>query len=410
MASGSSKALGRALSMQVRSLTLGVPAGLSQKPDLEDLFARLGNLRDNLVAMDIPVETIRATFPPIIGQTKQDADEWEARVGSLANEVAAMGINYFSAPLWVDAISFVPAIARVVANTSQLFSNLNVLNPDGTISGNRIKTAAAIIRALGETDAFNNLRFCASARAVPNTPFFPASFHDPNRTRPALSIALEAADEVVKASQQFEADIEKNPDLGALVRTHMERAIEDVFEGIAEIGIANWVDFLGVDLSPAPFPEPRRSIGRALEIASGVEFGDPAILGIIAQIVAGLRQVDRPRWGFNGVMLPVLEDATIAKRTKEGKVTIETLLLYSSVCGTGLDTVPLPGDTCDADLQQLIYSIAVLATQLQKPLTARLMPIPGKNAGDATSFSFEYFANAAVMKVPRKTCVRLPGC
>ncbi len=377
---------------------------------MEDLLARLGNLRDHLVALDIPVETLRATFAPKLGQTKQDVVEWETKVKFLSDEVAAMDINYFSAPLWVDTIAFVPAIASIVANNSQLFTNLDVLNPDGSISGSRIKTAAAIIRSLGETDPFNNLRFCASARAVPNTPFFPVSFHDPKRTRPALSIALEAADEVVEASQQFEADLEKNPDFGVLVRKQMEGAIDDIFEGIAEIGVAGWVDFLGVDLSPAPFPEPRRSIGRALEIASGVEFGDPAILGTIAQIVAGLRHVDRPHWGFNGVMLPVLEDATIAQRTREGKVTVETLLLYSSVCGTGLDTVPLPGDTCDADLQQLIYSIAVLATQLQKPLTARLMPIHGKNTGDPTSFSFEYFANAAVMKVPRKSCIRMPAC
>ncbi len=367
-------------------------------------------MRDNLVTIDIPVETIRVSFSPKRGKTKSDVLEWEKEVDLLADEAAKMDLNYFAAPLWIDDIEFVPEISKVVTQSPLLFTNLNVLNPDGTISGNRIKAAAAIIRALGETDPFNNLRFCASARAVPNTPFFPVSFHDLNRARPALSIALEAADEIIKVSQQYETEIEKNPDLATLIGNHMELVVDDIFEGIAEIGVSSWVDFLGIDLSPAPFPESKRSIGRALEIASGVEFGDPAILGTIAQVVAGLRNVNRPRWGFNGVMLPVLEDATIAQRTKEGKVTIETLLLYSAVCGTGLDTVPLPGNTCDADLQQLIYSIAVLATQLQKPLTARLMPIPGKNEGDTTSFSFEYFANTAVMKVPRKTCVRLPGC
>ncbi len=396
--------------MQVRTLTLGVPANLTQKTALEDLLARLGNLRDNLVAMDIPVETLRACFAPKLGQTEKDIREWAASVSFLSSEIAAMGINYFSAPLWTEVYAFAPVIASVMGNTSQLFSNLDVLNQDGSVSGNRIKVAAAIMRFLGEKDPFNNLRFCASARAVPNTPFFPVSFHDPKRTRPTLSIALEAADEIVKVAQQYEEDLEKNPSLSDLVRKKMEEVTDDLFKGIANIGVTRWVDFLGVDLSPAPFPEVHRSIGRALEIASNVEFGDPAIIGTIAQVVAGLRRVDRPHWGFNGVMLPVLEDATIAQRTKEGKVTVETLLLYSAVCGTGLDTVPLPGSTSDADLQQLIYSIAVLAANLQKPLTARLMPIPGKETGDPTSFSFEFFANATVMKVPRKACVRMHGC
>jgi hypothetical protein len=38
-----------------------------------------------------------------------------------------------------------------------------------------------------------------------------------------------------------------------------------------------------------------------------------------------------------------------------------------------------------------------LALRLDKPLTARLMPIPGKQAGDPTGFNFEFFANSKVM-------------
>jgi hypothetical protein len=37
---------------------------------------------------------------------------------------------------------------------------------------------------------------------------------------------------------------------------------------------------------------------------------------------------------------------------------------------------------------------------LDKPLTARLMPIPGKAAGDDTNFNFEYFANSKVLALP----------
>jgi hypothetical protein len=41
--------------------------------------------------------------------------------------------------------------------------------------------------------------------------------------------------------------------------------------------------------------------------------------------------------------------------------------------------------------------LAALAVRLGKPLTARLMPIPGKAVGDPTAFNFSYFANGKVM-------------
>jgi uncharacterized protein (UPF0210 family) len=36
---------------------------------------------------------------------------------------------------------------------------------------------------------------------------------------------------------------------------------------------------------------------------------------------------------------------------------------------------------------------------LDKSLTARLMPIPGKKAGDTTEFDFGFFANSRVMRL-----------
>jgi hypothetical protein len=96
-------------------------------------------------------------------------------------------------------------------------------------------------------------------------------------------------------------------------------------------------------------------------------------------------------------MLPVLGDAVLARQAAEGTVTIKDLLLYSAVCGTGLDTVPLPGDTTADQLVPLLLDLSALALRLNKPLTARLMPIPGKKAGDLTDFKFDYFANSRVM-------------
>ena len=87
---------------------------------------------------------------------------------------------------------------------------------------------------------------------------------------------------------------------------------------------------------------------------------------------------------FSGLMLPVLEDSVLAERAAEGTLTIKDLLLYSAVCGTGLDTVPLAGDINANQISSILMDLAALSLRLDKPLTARLMPIPGKKAGDLT--------------------------
>jgi uncharacterized protein (UPF0210 family) len=93
-------------------------------------------------------------------------------------------------------------------------------------------------------------------------------------------------------------------------------------------------------------------------------------------------------------MVPVLEDARLAQRWGEGALSIDTLLAYSSVCGTGLDTVPLPGDVTEEQLARIIGDVAVLAYKWRKPLTARLQPVHGRGAGQMSDFDSPFIVNA----------------
>src|SRR5260221_4211246 len=97
-------------------------------------------------------------------------------------------------------------------------------------------------------------------------------------------------------------------------------------------------------------------------------------------------------------MLPVLEDSVLARRAGERPSSLHELLLYSAVCGTGLDTVPLPGDVSEAELAGIYLDVAALSVALNgKPLTARLLPVPGARAGDPTASTFDYFANSRLL-------------
>jgi uncharacterized protein (UPF0210 family) len=118
-----------------------------------------------------------------------------------------------------------------------------------------------------------------------------------------------------------------------------------------------------------------------------------------ALLTAALQQARFRRTGFNGLMLPVLEDSILASRASEGKLDLTSLLTYSAVCGVGLDTIPLPGDVTTNQLAAIYLDVAALALRLDKPLTARLMPLPGLAAGDPVTFDFPYFADSRVMAV-----------
>ena len=106
------------------------------------------------------------------------------------------------------------------------------------------------------------------------------------------------------------------------------------------------------------------------------------------------------RTGFCGLFLPVLEDSALAERAAQGILGLKDLLLLSTVCGTGLDTIPLPGDVDHSAVTALLIDLGALALRHDKPLTARLMPIPGESAGDEIHFDFPYFADSRVMSLP----------
>ena len=57
----------------------------------------------------------------------------------------------------------------------------------------------------------------------------------------------------------------------------------------------------------------------------------------------------------------------------------------------------MPGDVTPAQLAGVIADMAALAVRLDKPLTARLMPAPGKVAGDQVAWEFFSVGQGRVM-------------
>jgi uncharacterized protein (UPF0210 family) len=258
-----------------------------------------------------------------------------------------------------------------------------------------IRRAGDVIRrnAALTPDGFDNLRFAALANVPPGAPFLPAAYHDDSA--PALAIGVEAADLTVTACAEAASLAEARARLIKLIEAEAQKVVEVTTKA------AGKTTFAGLDFSLAVYPSAARSLGAALEQLTGVRAGAHGTLAAAAFLAdaldAALRAAQVKRAGFCGLFLPVFEDAVLAERAAEGTLTVTGLLLYSAVCGTGLDTLPLPGDISAEALAAILLDVAALALRLNKPLTARLMPIPDKRAGDEVAFNFEFFAPTRVM-------------
>ena len=248
-----------------------------------------------------------------------------------------------------------------------------------------------------EPNGFANLQFAALANVEAGAPFFPASYHDSDE--PAFAIATESADLAVKAFENAKTLEEGRQALVSEITKHGQ-SIARIAESLlpnSQSTSSQSPKFLGIDFSLAPFPDDTASLGNAVERMGVPKVGLHGSLAAAAILTEAVDRADFPHTGFSGFMQPMLEDSVLARRAAEGTLTIKDTLLYSAVCGTGLDTIPLPGDTTSEQITPLLLDLSALALRLDKPLTARLMPVPGKKAGDETNFDFAFFAPSRVM-------------
>ena len=382
---------------QIRALTAGVDlASLDDLAPVETALALLGRARARLAREGFTVQLARLSLPPRLAGLDAAA-RWTSlahvrRLDVLAGEAGAL---LSVGPVAIDDAydAALPAwIADLNAATTHTHASVVIASPDAGVHRHGARVAAEAVRAIASASAagLGTFRFAAAARVPAGTPFFPVAWHHGG---PSISAGLESAglvhDAVAGASDPDDAGRRLARQLGPALM-----GVERVLDAIAH---DERVQYLGIDTSPAPLGAV--SIGAAIEALSGQPFGEAGTLFACATITAALKALPVRACGYCGLMLPVLEDDVLAARASEGRYGVRELLTYSSVCGTGLDVVPIPGDTTAGAIERVLLDVAALATRLDKPLSARLLPAPGVAAGGFTAFENQYLTNARALKV-----------
>jgi len=383
---------------KIRAITAFVNLDRTQfQQQIADTLKVLRRAQTIFESRGYQVQTIRIATQPFPeytrGMTTDQAVTFFKQLDALAEQqkfamsIGPAMLNAGDTPAQADLL------AEILSSTRTLVGSLTVAGDDGVRWG-AVGAAARVMKKLEESTEHSqgNFRFAAAALVPPVTPFFPTAYHTGFGHQFAL--ALESAN-VVAAAFKNAPDL---PTAKQRLTDALAAAAFDIERHAGRVDQETGWTYMGIDLSPAPSPGKDTSIGAAIENLTAQPVGLSGTLTAAATITAAIKDVKVKQTGYSGLMLPVLEDSVLAERWSEGRISVDALLSYSAVCGTGLDTIPLPGNTSEEELSLVIGDVASLAVKWHKPLSARLMPITGKGWGETTEFDNPFLVNATLQQ------------
>jgi len=383
----------------VRAITAFVrvdPGTLERQ--IADALTVLRAARSDFTGRGYKTETIRIVTQPLGELIGGQSDESALRLLKSFDDLAAKeGFIPSVGPAMMrdsDDPRSMRLLQAALSTLPNIQSNSIIAAEDG-IHWNVIHETAALVHYLTDhaSPSHGNFNFTATAMVKPYGPFYPGTYH--TGAGKQFSIGFESANVVQDVFARTHGNFDGS--VAELTRQLTVHAKEAESVGAHVAASTGWT-FMGVDPTPAPLGDV--SIAAAIETYTGSKFGSSGTMTAALIITTAVKAVPVKQIGYSGLMVPVLEDKLLARRWAEGTITTDALLAYSAVCGTGLDTIPYPGDISVDQLQRIFGDVASLAWKWNKPLSARLQPVAGKRAGDVTDYSGPFLFNTTLHEVP----------
>ena len=293
-----------------------------------------------------------------------------------------------------ENIENIPEIIKtIILKISNIFVHLVVSKNIKPVFEYYAKSIIEVSRL--SQSGFDNFRLGISNGKTKNTPFFPyANFKD----NLSYSIGLETLKDLVnECYANPEIDISKKINN---YHKQFELSLIELNKFLSKNSI---LDYKGIDASLAPIPQTTQSIGFLYEFLGVGTLGNLGSLSITSRLTDLINKAfdnsKAKKAGFNGVMFSPLEDDWLSKQSVKGLLNIESLMLYSTVCGCGIDMLPLPGDIFAETIASLICDVVTLSNKLNKPLGIRVLPIPGKFSNDKTNFNHDFLSDMKIINI-----------
>lgn len=341
----------------------------------------------------IDIRTLRYTLSPIYLTQFSDFDEEISVLSGRLRSLENLGFRWANQPFLCDGLGTAGidpivenSIKQLLSKEHRLFSSLLVTERSDIDAGSDLYSKISKSISRSDLSGFSNFRFGLGANIAGGTPYYPFAYSKEY----GFSVAVESLATVAATWRKYKC-FKK---LGSALLDELTTLQNSMEQVAKKIGLP----FLGLDWSLAPLPNSEMSVCALIEEISGVPIGSPGYLSVIENLTSSLKEpIGAIKGvGFNGVMLSVMEDDLLAERFGSGHVTINELLLYSTVCGCGLDMVPIAGSESEKSIARITSDVAHLAFRLNKPLGVRLLSIDTKAAGEQTSFAHDFVTNTAV--------------
>ncbi len=416
--------------LDVRTVTLGISLWDCSDPDpracarriREKILSRARELGPAARALEgrlgIPIVNTRLSLTPlaqVVPSTDPDAFLTVARAVDAA--AAEVGVNFgggFSALLTRGATrvdrALIAAIPEALATTERLCASVAVASTRAGINMDAcLDMAGILLDTAGRTadrDGIGCAKLVVFANPVEDNPFMAGAFLGAGEPETAVLVGVSGPGAVRRALEALPPDADlgrvaeaikktafKITRVGELVGREMARRLD------AEFGI--------LDLSLAPTPAEGDSVAQILETMGLARAGAPgstaALMMLNDAVKKGGAFASSAVGGLSGAFIPVSEDAGMIRAASEGALTLEKLEAMTSVCSVGLDMVAVPGDTPVETLAAVIADEMAIGVANNKTTAVRIIPAPGKTAGDQVRFG-GLLGEAPVMPVNPTPC------
>lgn len=415
--------------LDVRTVTLGISLFDCASDDLQRFKRNIRNkicrLAGDLVRVcndvglryGIPVVNKRIAVSPIaVVACPFSSDAMVQIARELDSAARDMGVDFIGGfgALVEKGFSrgdhaLIEAIPEALTETERVCSSVNVasthagINMDAVyVMGKMIKKAAELTR---ESFGIACAKLCVFSNIPPDIPFMAGAYLGVGEPDSVINVGVSGPGVVKKAIDRARAS-NAMLDLGELSEIIKRTAfkVTRVGELIGrQVAEKLKVPFGVVDLSLAPTPNVGDSVGEIFQSLGLKSIGVPGSTAALALLNDAVKKggafASSYVGGLSGAFIPVSEDLNIAEAARCGHLSIEKLEALTSVCSVGLDMVALPGDTTAETIAAIIADEMAIGVINKKTTAARLIPVPGKKAGEKAFFG-GLLGEATIIAVP----------
>jgi len=294
--------------------------------------------------------------------------------------------------------------------TQKVCASINVATSRAGINMNMIGRLGHILKDMAERSADQDGFACAKlvifANQPEDNPFMAGAYHGHGEPEVVINVGVSGPGVVASAlKRRIARDGAENLGLEDLAEEIKQTScrVTRCGETIGrEVARRMDIQFGVVDLSLAPTPKVGDSIGEILQILGMDAIGAPGSTACVAMLNDAVKKggafASQAVGGLSGAFIPVCEDAVLSAAAESGELTLEKLEAMTCVCSVGLDMVAIPGDTPAETIAAIIADEMAIGMINKKTTAVRLIPVPGKGAGEKVVFG-GLFGESAIMPV-----------